>query len=50
MHPESHGIVNNKFYDSVLGINFTIRDTQSDPRWWLAEPVSYIKYAWTDNY
>ena len=46
LHPESHGIVNNKFYDSGFEANFTIKDTKKGPatqresRWWLAEPVS----------
>ena len=43
LHPESHGIINNKFYDRNLRMNFTVNGdsaTQDDPRWWLAKPVS----------
>jgi hypothetical protein len=42
--------VNNKFYDSMLEINFTIHDTkkgsatQLDSRWWLGEPVSGMEW------
>ena len=42
LHPESHGIVNNKFYDSVLDKTFNINKNGNslDPEWWLGEPVS----------
>ena len=41
LHPESHGIVNNYFYDTVLRDKFYIGvQNQNDPKWWLGEPVS----------
>ena len=43
LHPESHGIVNNYFYDTVLQDKFHIGvQNQNDPKWWLGEPVSRI--------
>ncbi|KAI9497766.1 alkaline-phosphatase-like protein [Zychaea mexicana] len=37
LHPESHGIVANKFYDPVLKKDFSIED--DDSRWWHGEPI-----------
>jgi hypothetical protein len=43
LHPESHGIVNNYFYDTVLQDKFYIGvQNQNDPKWWLGEPVSKL--------
>ena len=43
LHPESHGIVNNYFYDTVLRDKFYIGvQNQNDPKWWLGEPVSKV--------
>jgi ectonucleotide pyrophosphatase/phosphodiesterase family protein 1/3 len=43
LHPESHGIVNNYFYDTVLQDKFYIGvQNQNDPKWWLGEPVSQL--------
>ncbi|TKA68102.1 hypothetical protein B0A55_08577 [Friedmanniomyces simplex] len=41
MHPESHGIVGNTFYDPLLGKEFHYTDpTRSmQPEWWDAEPI-----------
>ena len=40
MYPESHGIVDNAFYDNILHENFNAFDSTSDKTyWWLAEPV-----------
>ena len=41
LYPESHGIVNNRFYDSVMKKNFS-KTAEWDRKWWLAEPVSVI--------
>lgn len=41
LYPESHGIVNNVFYDQHLNEIFTLgRPMTFDPRWWGGEPVS----------
>ena len=40
LYPESHGIVNNHFYDKDLKEYFRIGSAdQNDPKWWLGEPV-----------
>ena len=43
LHPESHGIVNNFFFDASLQEEFkmTVDDVMSNPKWWLGEPVSW---------
>lgn len=38
LYPESHGIVDNHFYDKTLKDSFSLGDT--DPKWWQGEPVS----------
>ena len=41
LYPESHGIVNNAFYDTKLREQFYIGSrNQNDPKWWRGEPVS----------
>ncbi|KAI8145331.1 alkaline-phosphatase-like protein [Fennellomyces sp. T-0311] len=37
LHPESHGIVANEFYDPALKKEFSIMD--DDKRWWDGEPI-----------
>ncbi|KAG2218375.1 hypothetical protein INT45_013326 [Circinella minor] len=37
LHPESHGIVANEFYDPILKKDFSIQD--DDARWWKGEPI-----------
>ena len=45
LYPESHGIVDNYFYDKVLVDSFYLGN--NDPKWWLGEPVSAsILSAW----
>ena len=50
VHPEVHGIVNNRFFDRRLNATFSYNsDTQKDPKWWNYEPVSrpvtsYLNY------
>ncbi|PVD23081.1 hypothetical protein C0Q70_16343 [Pomacea canaliculata] len=40
LYPESHGIVNNVFYDQHLNEIFTLgRPMTFDPRWWGGEPI-----------
>ena len=44
LHPESHGIVNNFFYDVDLQEEFRMPNDESmtKSQWWLGEPVSYL--------
>ena len=42
LHPESHGIVANEFYDPILKKDFAIED--DDVRWWRGEPVKLYIY------
>jgi ectonucleotide pyrophosphatase/phosphodiesterase family protein 1/3 len=37
LYPESHGIVDNSFYDKTLMDSFYLGN--NDPKWWLGEPV-----------
>lgn len=41
LHPESHGIVGNSFWDAVLEESFyyTDRSHSMQPKWWNAEPI-----------
>ncbi|KAI9802519.1 MAG: hypothetical protein M1833_001591 [Piccolia ochrophora] len=41
LHPESHGIVGNTFWDPNMGAEFyyTDPDRSMQPKWWLAEPL-----------
>ncbi|KAI9320927.1 alkaline-phosphatase-like protein [Dichotomocladium elegans] len=41
LHPESHGIVANEFYDPDLKKEFMFTDDElsHDPRWWKGEPI-----------
>jgi len=40
LYPESHGIVDNEFYDPEFGEMFNYGGrNDSDNRWWLGEPV-----------
>ncbi|KAL5499827.1 hypothetical protein EMCRGX_G011290 [Ephydatia muelleri] len=40
LYPESHGIVNNNFYDKTLKASFALGgSTQNDAKWWLGEPI-----------
>jgi hypothetical protein len=42
LYPESHGIVNNNFYDTELKEKFFVRSPNAtDSKWWEGEPVSY---------
>lgn len=38
LHPESHGIVANDFYDPAMKKEFTFRDAEN-PSWFNGEPV-----------
>jgi hypothetical protein len=38
LYPESHGIVDNNFYDKTL--DDTFYQGNKDPKWWLGDPVS----------
>ena len=41
LYPESHGIVDNYFFDRKLHESFSLGGaSQNDPKWWLGEPVS----------
>ena len=45
MLPASHGIIGNDFYDAEMASEFSCRRDalgESDKKWWLAEPVSFI--------
>ena len=44
LYPDSHGIVDNNFYDKVLVEQYKISD--NDPKWWLGEPVSAYMYMY----
>ncbi len=41
LYPESHGIVNNAFYDAKTGDYFSHKNdtVTADPKWWLGSPV-----------
>lgn len=40
VHPEIHGIVNNRFHDRYLNATFSYKDlSRKDPKWWNYEPV-----------
>jgi len=40
LYPESHGIIDNKMYDTGMKEMFTLSsETKFDPRWWQGEPV-----------
>lgn len=44
LHPESHGIIGNNFYDPSFDAEFLYTDPSKshDGRWWGGEPVSHI--------
>ena len=43
LYPESHGIVDNKFFDKKLNETFYISSPDvNDEKWWLGEPVIYF--------
>ncbi len=41
LYPAHHGIINNSFFDPVLGavFQFNVRTSVSDSRWWGGEPI-----------
>ena len=42
LYPESHGIVNNNFYDPDLELSFSLSNPNAtQPYWWFGEPVWY---------
>eukprot|EP00731_Ephydatia_muelleri_P012088 Em0006g982a len=44
LYPESHGIVNNNFYDKTLKASFALGgSTQNDAKWWLGEPITFVR-------
>jgi predicted AlkP superfamily pyrophosphatase or phosphodiesterase len=40
LYPESHGIINNNFYDPVFNESFSLKESvQIQPKWWEAEMI-----------
>ena len=48
LYPESHGIVDNNFYDKILKDSFNL--STKDPKWWLGEPVSMCTHTYIRVY